>query len=84
MGGASRAGILPTSTNRLWLRLRNNESIVTGQYSLDGIHWQRETWGMDCSGYNHNTLYEFQSVLPGLFVFGEGAAVFRHFKYRQL
>ena len=42
------------------------------------------TWGMDCSGYNHNTLYEFQSVLPGLFASGNGFAVFRHFKYLNL
>ena len=84
MGGASRAGGLPAGTKRLWLRLRNDDNIVTGQYSMDGIHWQRETWGMDCSGYNHNTLYEFQSVLPGLFAFGNGSAVFRHFKFTEL
>ena len=84
MGGASRGGGLPANTKRLWLRLRNDENIVTGQYSFDGVHWLRETWGMDCSGYNHNTLYEFQSVLPGLFVFGNGSAVFRHFNYREL
>ncbi|MBP5765183.1 MAG: family 43 glycosylhydrolase [Bacteroidales bacterium] len=69
---------------RIWLRLRNDGHIVTGQYSYDGEHWQRESWGMDCGGYNHNTLYQFQSVLPGVFVFGKGSATFRNFKYRNL
>lgn len=81
-GAGSRAGM--NNTSRLWLRLRNNHQVVTGEYSLDGQHWQRETWGMNCSGYNHNTLYEFQSVLPGLFVCGEGYATFSHFAYRKL
>lgn len=83
-GGASRSGQHPTETKHLWLRLTNKENIITGMYSYDGVNWKRETWGMDCSGYNHNTLYEFQSVLPGLFAAGEGRAVFRNFVYRPL
>lgn len=82
-GGQSRAGVHSQETTRLWLRLQNYDNIVTGWYSHDGKQWIRETWGMDCSGYNHNTLYEFQSVLPGLFAFGEGKAIFRHFKYTE-
>ena len=68
----------------IWLRLRNDKHIVTGWYSYDGINWNRETWAMDCSGYNHNTLYQFQSVLPGLFCFGQGSATFKNFKYKVL
>lgn len=68
----------------LWLRLINDGHTVLGQYSLDGKVWRRETWAMDCSGYNHNTLYQFQSVLPGLFVCGKGEAVFKNFKYVNL
>ena len=72
------------TTTHLWLRLRNDAHVVTGEYSYDGEHWQRETWGMDCSGYNHNTLYQFQSVLPALFCTGKGEATFTHFRYRNL
>ncbi|MBR1400313.1 MAG: family 43 glycosylhydrolase [Prevotella sp.] len=84
-GGKSRAGTHGNGeTTRLWLRLVNRDCIVTGWYSYDGINWNRETWGMDCSGYNHNTLYEFQSVLPGVFACGSGHAVFSNFRYREL
>lgn len=69
---------------KIWLRLRNDNHVVTGQYSYDGINWLRETWGMDCSGYNHNTLYQFQSVLPGVYCAGRGSATFRNLKYRNL
>ena len=68
----------------LWLRLRNDCHIITGAYSYDGVTWNRETWGMDISGYHHNTLYEFQSVLPGLFVCGNGQAEFKEFKFTIL
>ena len=78
-GSPSRSGL--TGTQHLWLRLCNTNSIVTGYWSSDGKNWSRETWGMDCSGYNHNTLYEFQSVLPALFVSGEGYAEFRNFRF---
>jgi beta-xylosidase len=83
-GGQTRAGMNTTHTTHMWLRLVNRDNIITGWYSLDGKEWKRETWGMDCSGYNHNTLYEFQSVLPGIFASGNGYAVFKNFKYREL
>lgn len=78
--GAARRGGHP-ATNRIWLRLRNDNHVVTGSYSFDGKNWKRDDWGMEVSGYNHNTLYGFQSLLPGLFVSGEGKARFRNFKY---
>ena len=83
-GGRTGSGVHRKETTRLWLRLVNRDCIVTGWYSYDGVNWKRETWGMDCSGYNHNTLYEFQSVLPGLFAQGKGEVAFRNFKYRKL
>lgn len=84
-GGQSGGGMHPQGdTRRMWLRLRNDNHVVTGSYSYDGKRWQRETWGMDCSGYNHNTLYQFQSVLPGIFCSGKGSATFKNFKYRNL
>ena len=81
---AKTSGAGQHETTPLWLRLRNDRHIVTGYYSTDGQNWQRETWGMDCSGYTHNTLYEFQSVLPGIFCCGEGYATFKNFSYKSL
>lgn len=81
-GSASGCG--ENKGNHLWLRLRNDHHIVTGYYSTDGVNWKRETWGMNISGYNHNTLYEFQSVLPGIFVSGDGKATFKNFTYQSL
>jgi hypothetical protein len=58
--------------------------VVTGYYSYDGKKWMKETFGMEISGYNHNTLDDFQSVLPGLFVYGKGKAQFTDFQYKEL
>jgi len=80
-----RSHLQDQNGSHVWLRLRTFRNIVTGEYSYDGIHWQREEWAMDISGYNHNTLYQFQSVLPGLFCFGpKGSATFKNFKYKVL
>lgn len=83
-GGQSVCGQNRQKSQHMWLRLRNDNHVVTGQYSYDGVNWSRETWGMDCSGYTHNTLYQFQSVLPGIFCTGKGSATFRNLKYRNL
>lgn len=68
----------------IWLKLRNESHVVTGYYSYDGQTWHKETFGMEISGYHHNTLSDFQSVLPGLFVYGRGEARFRDFAYTVL
>lgn len=73
-----------TDTNRLWLRLRNDNHVVTAYWSENGKDWHQEQWGLEVSGFNHNTLYEFQSILPGIYAQGNGSAVFRNFKYRML
>jgi len=78
----SRRG--PSGGTHLWLRLRNDEHAVTGFWSTDGINWTREEWAMEVSGFNHNTLYDFQSMLPGVFAQGSGRAVFRNFRFREL
>ncbi|MCD8185746.1 MAG: family 43 glycosylhydrolase [Rikenellaceae bacterium] len=70
--------------NRLWLRLRNDRQVVTGAYSYDDHTWYNEEWGMELSGYNHNTLYDFQSLLPALFVHGQGEARFKNLRYTLL
>lgn len=72
------------NATHVWLRLRNEDQVVTGYYSLDGKNWVRESWGMEISGFNHNTLGDFQSMLPGLMAAGKGLVKFSNFKYRTL
>ncbi len=69
---------------KMWLRLRNDHQVVTGWYSYDGENWEQEEWAMEVSGYNHNTLYEFQSMLPALYAHGEGSVRFSQLKYTSL
>ncbi len=79
----SRRSFVPNATH-IWLRLRNDRHVVTAYYSLDGENWVKEEWGHEISGYNHNTCYYFQSVLPGLMAAGEGEVRFSNLKYRKL
>lgn len=83
MGGIRGSNKFEHTT--FWLKMRNDHHVVTGYYSIDGKHWEKETWGMEVSGYNHNTLYYFQSLLPGLFAYGkDGKATFSDFTYKVL
>jgi beta-xylosidase len=81
---AQRGGSEHTGKNNLWLKIRNRNNIITGYYSYDGKDWKKETWGMDVSGYHHNTLYDFLSVMPGLFAYGEGEVRFSNFQFKLL
>lgn len=65
----------------LWLKVRMMDNVLTAYTSYDGKKWNKETSSIELSGYNHNTLGEYQSVLPGLFVYGEGAATFSDLHY---
>ena len=79
---ASKAGT--NNNGHLWLKLRNDRNIITAFWSQDGKTWQRESWAQEISGFNHNTLGDFQSILPGIFCEGEGQATFSNFKYTIL
>ena len=83
MSQASGRGRLD-NVNHLWLRIRNDNQVITAAFSYDGVNWEREEWGLELSGYNHNTLYEFQSLLPALFASGKGDVRFKNFKYTLL
>lgn len=81
----NEAGRRGTSKGRhLWLRLRNDNHVVTGYWSEDGRLWHLDDWGMEVSGFSHHTLHQFQSLLPGIFAYGEGQATFKNFQYREL
>lgn len=79
-----RARSLIEGPSTIWLKIRNEDQILTGYYSEDGTHWQKQAWGYEVSGYNHNTAGEFQSLLPGLVAIGEGEVTFEDFNYRKL
>lgn len=82
--GAEKGRFKHDGGNHLWLKIKSEKQIVTGYYSYDGKNWVKETWGMDIAGYNHNTLYEFQSILPGIFAYGDGNVRFMNFNYQKL
>jgi beta-xylosidase len=82
--GTTKWSAPQNGNNRLWLKLRLIDHIVTGYYSDDGVAWEKEPWGMDVSGYQHNTLYDFLSVLPGLVAYGEGAVRFSELHFTPL
>lgn len=82
--GEFRGKCWPDEKGDIWLKLRCENNVVTGYYSTDGINWNKETFGMEISGYNHNTLGDFQSVLPGLFAFGNDDVTFSDFKYTKI
>ncbi len=78
------SGTGKSDDTHLWLRLRNVDHVVTASWSHDGKTWNHESWGQEVSGFNHNTLGQFQSLLPGIFCEGQGFAKFQHFKYTEL
>lgn len=68
----------------IWLKVRMVDNVMSAYTSSDGLHWNKETSSIELSGYNHNTLGDYQSVLPGLFVYGDGKATFSEFNFRIL
>lgn len=82
--GSTKARYEHTGNNQLWLKLRIVDNILTGYYSYNGKDWQKEQWAIDVAGYNHNTLYDFESLLPGFFAYGKGEVRFSEFKFTRL
>lgn len=82
--GAIKARAAQGGKHQLWLKIRNNKNIMSAYYSDDGKTWKKEGWARDISGYHHNTLYDFISILPGLFAYGEGEVRFSDFQFKQL
>ncbi|PTQ96700.1 beta-xylosidase [Mucilaginibacter yixingensis] len=82
--GAAKGRYEHTGNNLLWMKLRIVDNIVTGYYSYDGKDWKKEQWSMEVSGYNHNTLYDFESILPGIFAYGKGEVKFSDLKFTRL
>jgi xylan 1,4-beta-xylosidase len=69
---------------QLFLRIVNNEHIVTMYYSENGADWTRHGLRIETSGYNTNTIDDLLSLRPALFAVGKGEVRFRNFAYRAL
>ncbi|HXC55407.1 MAG TPA: family 43 glycosylhydrolase [Rhizomicrobium sp.] len=72
------------SGNRLFLRLANDNHIVTLHHSVDGAAWTKFGVQMEVSGYHHNVAGDFLSLRPALYAAGSGEARFRNFRYAAL
>lgn len=73
--------VIPTRGGHAFLRIVNDEHIVSFYYSSDGAEWFRYDKTVEVSGMHHNTLGGFQSLRIGLDVAGAGKAIFRNFSY---
>ncbi|APV50167.1 xylan 1,4-beta-xylosidase [Betaproteobacteria bacterium GR16-43] len=77
-------GKLPNLTgNRVHVRLRNQNNIVTFWTSPDGKAWTKYPVQMEVSGYHQNTGGDFQALRPGIYAAGEGKARIVRFQYRN-
>jgi xylan 1,4-beta-xylosidase len=70
--------------DRMTLRIRNDEHIVTGWYRVPGGEWTRHAIRYETSGYHVNTVGDLLSLRPALYATGTGEARFRDFTYRRL
>lgn len=83
--GRSRRSVLAAgSTDRLFIRIRNDRHIVTIHTSVDGQTWTRFGVQMEVSGYHHNTDGDFLSLRPALYAAGRGGAQVRRVSYRAV
>ena len=76
--GSNRMG------KKFWLKLRFEDQTVTGYTSKNGNEWTKMQWGMEVSGYNHNTLSGFLSLLSGIYCYGNGKTKVSCFQYQRL
>lgn len=71
-------------TDRITLRIRSDEHIVTGWYRVPGGEWTRHAVRYETSGYHANTVGDLLSLRPALYATGRGEARFGDFRYRSL
>lgn len=69
---------------RIFLKVRNLYHDVLAFHSSDGQNWKPFDKGFEASGYHHNILGGFSSLMIGLAAAGEGDVVFRQFRYHGL
>nr|KIS29489.1 xylan 1,4-beta-xylosidase [Novosphingobium sp. P6W] len=69
---------------RMFLKIVNDDHIVTFYYSLNGRDWTRHYLRSETSGCHANTMDDLVSLRPALFAAGGGSVHFRNFTYRAL
>ena len=74
----------PVAAAKVWVRVRNEDNVVTFFYSTDGQAWVRHPWRMEVSGYHHNVFGGFLSLKLGVFCAGMGEVALSDFVYRGL
>lgn len=79
-----RNGEIPPGTERLHIRMKNDEHVLTFYYSLDGQSWTKMDVQMEVSGYHHNVAYGFLSLRPGIYASGYSQAHFSELTYQAL
>ncbi|MGZ8804446.1 MAG: family 43 glycosylhydrolase [Microbacterium sp.] len=72
------------ATNRISLRIRNENHIVTGWYRVPGRDWTRHAIRYETSGYHANVVGDLLSLRPAIYAAGSGDARFRDLHYRPL
>jgi beta-xylosidase len=60
------------------------QPIVVVFYRDDGKNWELFDKGFEVSGYHHNILSGFSSLMVGLAASGEGDVIFSRFRYLGL
>ncbi len=84
--GIARLEEAPTA-GHVRLRIINDHHSVALAWCIGGdedgeAHWRQPNCWSDMSGYHHNVFGGFMGLRIALFASGEGAARFRHFRYR--
>lgn len=74
----------PIPAQRLRLRLRSHDQVLTFWTAQDGQAWVQHPWQMEVSGLHHNVFGGFLSLRLALFAAGNGAVRLRNFQYRGL
>lgn len=72
----------PVEGRTVYLRIRNDEHVVSFYYSVDGEVWNTYDKTIEASGFHHNTLGGYLSLRGGLDAVGSGTARFESFEYR--
>jgi xylan 1,4-beta-xylosidase len=70
------------AVRKFYLRIMNDNHIVTFYYSEDGVAWTRHAVRSETSGYHANTMDDLASLRPALFAAGTGSVRFRDFRFR--
>lgn len=69
---------------RLFLRMRNEDHVVSFHLSRDGREWTPYASSFEASGYHHNVRGGFLALRPALYAAGTGTVRLRDFRYQAL